>query len=350
MRVLIVEDDPGIKTDNIDDCLASLGHESDWAKNQQEANGLVAANDYDLVLHDLQIPARPGGKDMPEFGKNSLRQIRARKGRDLPVILMTGQHQHCVDMISDLQDIGIDGSISKPFPRTGRTLAAVIEEVMAKTRQRRAVSGNGSQPREVRPFSGGVLAFHARHIDLCDEAIVQKNHKGYAWRILHLLREKNTRGRFVRMGSASLAAKLHPSLAQNTLSQSIKALRERITEVMYDRLDLDCGQFDVIDNRGKGYHLRDWIAVEVYDEAGVLVGTAQPSASDSGGGTAGGFSERQRWILAQLAGDIKLTRRQVESHFGISPRTAKRELNGLVEAGMISYDRTEPPGHYVLCA
>ena len=43
-------------------------------------------------------------------------------------------------------------------------------------------------------------------------------------------------------------------------------------------------------------------------------------------------------------------RRQVEAHFRISARTAKRELNGLVEAGIIEYDRSEPPGHYVLCA
>ena len=91
--------------------------------------------------------------------------------------------------------------------------------------------------------------------------------------------------------------------------------------------------------------------MEVYDEAGVLVGGIRSSGSDSGDGAAdGGFSERQRWILTQLAGDIKLMRRQVEAHFGISARTAKRELNGLVEAGIIEYDRSEPPGHYVLCA
>jgi hypothetical protein len=54
----------------------------------------------------------------------------------------------------------------------------------------------------------------------------------------------------------------------NTLSQSIKALRDRIAEVLRDRLDLACGPFDVIDNRGKGYHLREWIAVEVHDEGG----------------------------------------------------------------------------------
>jgi DeoR/GlpR family transcriptional regulator of sugar metabolism len=58
------------------------------------------------------------------------------------------------------------------------------------------------------------------------------------------------------------------------------------------------------------------------------------------------FSERQRWVLARLAADAKLTRQQVEKHFGISARTAKRELNGLVEAEMTEYDRSESPGFY----
>jgi len=192
-----------------------------------------------------------------------------------------------------------------------------------------------------------------RHVELCGEVIAQRNQKGYAWRILHLLREKNEPGRFVRMGSGALAAKLDRDLMPNTLSQSIKALRNRITEVMRDRLDLACGPFDVIDNRGKGYHLRDSIAVEVYDDAGVLTSGAKSLATGNapkGGddGASDRFSERQRWILAQLAGDGKLTRRQVEKKFAISSRTAKRELSGLVEAGMIEYDRTSHPGFYRL--
>ena len=31
MKVLVVEDEPKIKTETIDDCLGSLGHVSDWA-------------------------------------------------------------------------------------------------------------------------------------------------------------------------------------------------------------------------------------------------------------------------------------------------------------------------------
>ena len=67
MRILVVEDDKQIKTQAIDDCLASLGCASDWATNQQEANKLLATHEYDLILLDLKIPARPDGEGSPDY-------------------------------------------------------------------------------------------------------------------------------------------------------------------------------------------------------------------------------------------------------------------------------------------
>ena len=162
------------------------------------------------------------------------------------------------------------------------------------------------------------------------------------------MREKNERGRFVRTDGTKLAGRLHPNLAQNTLSQSIKALRDKMTEVMRDRLDLDCGSCDVIDNGGKGYHLRDWIKVEMPNEALATAGLAAQSPVGNGGGPKARLTERQEWILSQLAGGAKLTRRQIEKQFGISERTAKRELVDLVDAGKIVFDRSANPGHYRL--
>lgn len=89
------------------------------------------------------------------------------------LIFMTAQHQHCVDLLTDLQAIGIDGSISKPFPTAGRTLAVVIEDVLAKHRRFR-VAANG-QPESLTPFPGGVLAYHPQHIELCGETIAEKS-------------------------------------------------------------------------------------------------------------------------------------------------------------------------------
>ena len=352
MKVLVVEDDRKIKIEAIDDCLESLGHVSDWAQNQQDANGLLVANDYDLILLDLQIPSRPNGKASPEFGKNQLKQIRARKGRDVPVILMTAQHQHCVDLMIELQEIGIDGSISKPFPTSGRTLAVVIADVMEKHRRFRLAAKAKVHQESLTPFTGGVLAYHPRRIELCGETIAEKTRRGYAWRILQVLRETNNKGKSVHLGSRRLASKLDPEPAQNTLIQAICSLRSRIGKIVRTRLGHDCSQEDVIGNDEQGYHLQDGIAVEVYDQDGTLVGEADGAgkkvAKQPKTKPVLRLSDKQRWVMAQLAADRKLTRRDVEQEFKISERTAKRVLGQLSNAGLIWFDSTSHPGYYRL--
>lgn len=347
MKLLVVEDDRKIKTEAIDDVLASLRHESDWAQNQQEAQGLLDSSEYDLVLMDLQIPSRPSGKDSPEFGRNLLKQIRRCKGReDLPVILMTAQHQSCVDLMMELQEIGIDGSISKPFPATGRTLAVVIEEVMGRHKKFRQSAKSNGKEQPLKPFAGGVMVFGPQRVELCGEAIASKSEKGYGYRILDLLRQKNERGQFVRLDSTQLAAKLHPAMMQNTLCKSVQSLRGRIAAVMKEQLNLECGLNDVIANGGKGYHLKDWIVVEVEEDEVCRQSTSAIKPTSIIGGIE--LSERQRWVLAQLAGCRKLVRRDVEREFGVSPRTAKRELGELVEARLIRFDSSGRPGYYRL--
>jgi len=353
MKVLVVEDEPKIKTETIDDCLGSLGHINDWAQNQQDANGLLAVNDYDLILLDLQIPSRPNGKPSPEFGKNLLKQIRARKGRDgVPVILMTAQHQDCVDLLTDLQEIGIDGSISKPFPTTGRTLAVVIDDVLDRHRRFRVAAKANGQSESLTPFAGGVLAYHPRHIELCGETIAEKSRRGYAWQILHVLRMTNDRGKPIHLGSRTLARKLDPQPEQNTLIRAVCSLRSRIVKIGRSRLGHELDQEDVIAKDDQGYHLADGIVVEVYDDDGALVGQAdsvgQQPSDGSSSKTPLRLNDKQRWVMSRLASDGTLTRRDVEQEFGISDRTAKRVLGEMSDAGLIEFDRTTHPGFYKL--
>ena len=265
MRFLVVEDDKQIKTETIDDCLASLGCASDWATNQQEANELLAAHEYDLILLDLKIPSRPGGEGSPDYGANLLKQIRARTQRRVPVILMTGQHQQCVDLMVELSELGIDGSISKPFPTTGRTLLYVIRDVLRKFRRQVSLS----EPiitGQTKPFTGGVLAVYPTRFELCDETIALAGEKGYAWSILNILKDKNAQDRFVCISSDVLANRLGPQVSQPSAVQSVRTLRRRIQRIMLDRLSCDCGMHDVIVNDRIGYHLLDWITVECHDD------------------------------------------------------------------------------------
>ena len=350
MKVLIVEDDAKIKVEAIDPWLDSLGFESDWAQSQEEANGLLVASEYDLILLDLKIPSRPGGQDVPEFGKNLLKQIRARKGRDVPVILITGEYQHCVDLMIELQEIGIDGSIAKPFPTVGRTLAVVIEDVLARHRRfRMANPGTDDQPLE--PFDGAVLAYHPDHIDLGGVTICEKSQRGCAWQILQALGQKDGRGNYVHLQSTALARQIKPKPIQNTLFRAISTLRDRIEKAM-KRCGKDCGREDVIGHDEGGYHLTEKIIVEAYGEDGTPVGH-----SDSNGRKASSsndarpklqLNEKQRWALAHVAENGTLTRREVEKQFGISDRTAKRLLGELTEAGLIEFDRNTHPGFYRL--
>lgn len=354
MRILVVEDEPKIKTETIDDCLGSLGHVSDWAQNQQEANGLLATSDYDLILLDLQIPSRPNGKASPEFGKNLLKQIRARKGPNgAPVILMTAQHQHCVDLLTDLQEIGIDGSISKPFPTAGRTLAVVIEDVLEKHRRYRvAAKTDGNPPEQRPPFPGGVLAYHPRYIELCGETIAEKSRRGYAWQILQILREPNHHGRRLHIGSQKLADRLAPPPIQNTAVRAVSSLRSRVAKMVQSRLGYECGREDLIAKDDQGYYLADGITVEEYDDEGTPVGHAGGAGSDTskppGGKPKLTLNDKQRWAMARLVEKGTLTRREVEQEFDISDRTAKRVLGEMTDAGLIEFDRTTHPGFYRL--
>jgi CheY-like chemotaxis protein len=378
-RALVVEDDREIMK-TVEDTLVGLGHEHDWADNLQDARGLLEANAYDYVLLDLQIPAQPNrGFAKIEHGRSMLDTVQQVKGKGrLPVIIMTGYHSKCLDQTTELAAAGASQFISKPFPEAGRTLASVILDVLAKHREKfpDAVPA-GNQPPALAPFPGGVLAFYPDHVELRGETIVEITHRGHGWKILHLLREKNDRGTYVRKSGKALAAAVQRGLGQNTVAQCIVGLRRRITEIMRDGLKLDCGLRDVIDNRpGGGYCLSPKIVVEVHGaEAGSVAAnatrkgavtkpdvtashvtadvtapeenvTARPDVTARGDNVTA--NERQKWVLGELARDAKITRADVEKHFAVGGRTVKRDLKELIAMGLVEFVRSPAPGHYRL--
>lgn len=350
MKLLIVEDDVKIKLEAIDPWLASLGFDSDWAQSQEEANGLLVAAEYDLILLDLKIPSRPGGQDVPEFGKNLLKQIRARKGRDVPVVLITAEYQHCVDLMIELQEIGIDGSIAKPFPTTGRTLAVVIQETLEKHRRFR-MSNSRKDDQPLVSFDGAVLSYHPDHIDLGGVAICEKTQRGCAWQILQALGQSDDKGKYPHVQSTSLGRRIKPQPAQNTLFRAISTLRARMERAM-KRCGKDCGREDVIGRDECGYYLTEKIVVEIYDENGTpvghSVGNGRNASNANGEKPKLKLNDKQKWALARLAENGTLTRQAVEEKFGIGKRTAKRVLGELTNAGLIEFDRDTHPGFYRL--
>ena len=103
MRILLIEDDPGLGG-AVRDQIAAEGHLPDLAPTLAYARDLTATMAYDLILLDLGLP---DGR-----GLDFLRSLR-KKGSATPVIILTA-HDRITERIEGL-NAGADDYMVKPF-------------------------------------------------------------------------------------------------------------------------------------------------------------------------------------------------------------------------------------------
>ncbi len=103
MRILIVEDDPGIVR-ALNETLAIAGYSSRSTGMAEYARTMLNTEPFDLVVLDLGLP----GAD----GINVLRHLR-RNGNPMPVLILTAR-DGITDRVSAL-DLGADDYLVKPF-------------------------------------------------------------------------------------------------------------------------------------------------------------------------------------------------------------------------------------------
>jgi two-component system OmpR family response regulator len=103
MRILLIEDDPGLGN-AVRDQIAAEGHMPDLAPTLSYARDLLATMPYDLILLDLGLP---DGR-----GINFLKALRA-KGSVTPVMILTA-HDRITERIEGL-NAGADDYMVKPF-------------------------------------------------------------------------------------------------------------------------------------------------------------------------------------------------------------------------------------------
>ena len=103
MRILLIEDDPGLGN-AVRDQIAAEGHVPDLAPSLAYARDLCATMSYDLILLDLGLP---DGR-----GLDFLRALRAQ-GAVTPVMILTA-HDRITERIEGL-NAGADDYIVKPF-------------------------------------------------------------------------------------------------------------------------------------------------------------------------------------------------------------------------------------------
>lgn len=128
MRLLIVEDDL-ILSDGLCHSLKQAGYAVDNAANGQDADHMLAYQQYDLVILDLGLP-KLSGFDV-------LQRLRQRGGQ-APVLILTAR-DGVEDRVKGL-DLGADDYLIKPFD---------LAELEARIRAliRRGQSGGSAQLR-----------------------------------------------------------------------------------------------------------------------------------------------------------------------------------------------------------
>jgi len=125
MRILIVEDDPTL-ADGLTRSLHHAGYAVDCVHDGEQADHVLAAQNYDLVILDLGLPKLDGFE--------VIRRVR-RRGATVPVLVLTARDA-LADRVKGL-DLGADDYLTKPFE---------LPELEARVRAliRRGQSGGSS--------------------------------------------------------------------------------------------------------------------------------------------------------------------------------------------------------------
>ena len=174
MRILLVEDDAVLR-DVMLRSLGDAGHRVDLAQSVEDADHLWRVQPFDVVLLDLNLPARSHPGSGMGSGLTVLRQARGRGDRT-PVLVLTARDR-TEERIAGL-DAGADDYLGKPFD-----LAEVEARLRALARRAQgtddvALLGQLKLDRKARRFSVGAapLDLPAREFEVLWELMSPPGH------------------------------------------------------------------------------------------------------------------------------------------------------------------------------
>ena len=142
-RILLVDDEPGLRQ-TLSDRLRKEGYAVDTAANGDSALEAARNGHYDLIILDLNLPAKDGLQVCHEL---------RREGRHVAVLMLTARDS-IADKITGLKS-GADDYMTKPF--ASAELAARIEALLRRTRGDAGADELSFGEVVVRPRVGQVL-------------------------------------------------------------------------------------------------------------------------------------------------------------------------------------------------
>jgi len=119
-RILLVDDEPGLRR-TLSDRLRKEGYGVETAANGVIAGEMARKSDYDLIILDLNLPAKNGLEVCQEL---------RRDGKNVAVLMLTAR-DGVADKITGLK-LGADDYMTKPFESA--ELMARIEALLRRTR------------------------------------------------------------------------------------------------------------------------------------------------------------------------------------------------------------------------
>ncbi len=119
-RILLVDDEPGLRR-TLSDRLRKEGYGVDTAATGPAASDMARKSDYDLIILDLNLPAKNG--------LEVCRELRREKN-NVAVLMLTARDA-MADKITGLK-LGADDYMTKPFESA--ELMARIEALLRRTR------------------------------------------------------------------------------------------------------------------------------------------------------------------------------------------------------------------------
>ena len=142
-RILLVDDEPGLRR-TLSDRLRKEGYGVETAANGTSALDLARKGHFDLIILDLNLPAKDGLQVCHEL---------RREGQNVAVLMLTARDS-IADKITGLKS-GADDYMTKPFESA--ELLARIEALLRRTRGDAGADELAFGDVVVRPRAGQVL-------------------------------------------------------------------------------------------------------------------------------------------------------------------------------------------------